>query len=1073
MPIAFACENCGRHYQVDDTFAGKKGKCKACGHRLLIPSGGTAEPAPRPTTGTDPEPAPTRPVVGVAKKVGERRPRRWWWLAWVGVAAGLVVLTLFGSVGRMVAVGLALVIGLGFSAAGGVGGLITAFRESVLCGLLYLFIPVYPLYYLVTRWSRMRRFFFWALSGAGVLAVTAVSVPFLFSFSSVDGGVAAGPGPVFPVPLEAPKPLEAQPGPGALAVSPAKAPTPAPVPAAPVPVAVSPAKAPTPAPAAFKVGEIRKFEGHADSVSVVVFSPDGRRALSGSTDGTVRLWDVATGRELRKLQEFVGNIVGVAFSPDGRRAVAGCYDKTLRLWDLESGQELKKLAGHTEPPNRVAFSPDGHHAASGSWDKTVRLWDLDTGTELRRFEGHSATVFGLAFSPDGRRLFSGGWDHTARLWDVATGKELKKFEGHTAEVGDVAFSTDGRKVLTGSNDGTLRVWDVESGHEVARTDTRANTGWAVALSPDGRRVLTSHDHDVALWDIPTGKLVQTFKGHTDQVTGVSFAPDGRTALSSGRDRLVRLWGLPPVAAGPVAAMPKATAPVAPAAPAPASLLAKAAEARRQVDTNQDGDKQLELQLAFNAALRAAAPALTEVAVGSAERPAQFSRLMLNSQRLGFDGLRFQAPAGGPRHDMKWEFIMPAVDNKRGRAMKAWYIMVLKGDMIGFRNYTLGEDKPIEGVDFPGKFHVVQDIQGGEIRPGNEYLIWFSFEADAPAVPTFVKIDLVPSAPDVAARIKASEAALRRTFELAESACGVGVSPDGHRVLMAAGSSLFTGDVESGQVEKRWDGLAGNVRSVAFSPDGKLAAVGCGDGKILLVDVDAGKELRACEGHTSGLRCVAFLPDGKQFVSGAEDHTARLWDIATGKEVRKFEGHTDQLLCLAVSPDGRRIVTGPSVGDKVARVWDVATGKLVARLEGNAEAVYALAFSPDGKTVLTGGEDRTLRLYEAATGRLSRKFESDNSPKFHALAFLPDGRRVVSGSEGNYLVFWSVATGRLLSVYEGPLAGTQLIALAPGGRMITAHNDRTVRVWTLPAADSTTTTPAKAKAGRRSPNSSPP
>ncbi len=395
--------------------------------------------------------------------------------------------------------------------------------------------------------------------------------------------------------------------------------------------------------------------------------------------------------------------------------------------------------------------------------------------------------------------------------------------------------------------------------------------------------------------------------------------------------------------------------------------------------------------------------------------------------------------------------MPAVENDRGRTMKAWYIMALRGDMIGFRNYTLGKDDPTEGVDFPEKFHVVQGLEGGENPAWERVPDLVQLRGRSTAVPTYVKIDLVPPAPEVRARIATTEAALRRTFELPESVGGLGVGPDGRRALLAAGSSLYTGDLESGRVEKFWDGPAGNVRGAAFAPDGKLAAVGCGDGKILLVDVDAGKELRRCEGHTAGLRCLAFLPDGKLLVSGAEDQTARLWDVATGKEVRTFTGHTDQILSLAVSPDGRRFATGPSIGDKVARVWDVATGKLVARLEGNAEAVYALAFSPDGKAVLTGGEDMTLRLYDATTGRPIRRFKPDPGAKVHALAFLPDGR-VVVGSEGNFVGFWSGLSGRALSFYEGPLGGIPLVALAPGGRLLTAHGDRTVRVWSLPLFD---------------------
>lgn len=526
--------------------------------------------------------------------------------------------------------------------------------------------------------------------------------------------------------------------------------------------------------------------------------------------------------------------------------------------------------------------------------------------------------------------------------------------------------------------------------------------------------------------------IKRFEGHTDAVA---------TAVT------------PPKGPEPVAPATVPAAPATPNAPSPAALLAKAAEARRQLDANEDGDKHMTLQLAFNAALRAAAPGLTEVAVGSAEQPAPFTRVMLNSQRLGFDGLRFKAPASGPRQDMKWEFIMPAVDNDRGRAMEAWYIMPLEGEMIGFTGYSLGKDEPVEGVDLTKKYHVVQQLGHGQIRPGGEYLIWFSFEAGSPEIPTYVKMDLVAPHPEVQARIQASEAALQRTFELPESACGLGASPDGRRVLMAAGSTVYSGDVETGQVAKRWDGPAGNVRAVAFSPDGKLAAVGCGDGKVLLVDVEAGKELHACVGHTGGLRCLAFLPDGKHVVSGAEDHTARLWDVATGMEVRKFEGHTDQVLCLAVSPDGRRLATGPSIGDKVARVWDVTTGELLARLEGNGEAVYALAFSPDGKAVLTGGEDTSLRLYDTTSGRPIRRFKPDNGSSPHAMAFLPDGRRVAVGTQGGFVGFWSATTGRPIRYYEGPLVPIQLLALAPGDRLLTGTDDRTVRLWTLPPAGS--------------------
>lgn len=534
-----------------------------------------------------------------------------------------------------------------------------------------------------------------------------------------------------------------------------------------------------------------------------------------------------------------------------------------------------------------------------------------------------------------------------------------------------------------------------------------------------------------------------------ETTAAATAP----ARASGTPLAQPAGGIPAVS--PATATPPPAPPTPAPVPAPVDrdqLLARAAEARRALDADTNGDNAGALQPAFNEALRAAHEVLVEVPVGTPEQPVRdVTRIVLNSRRLGFDGIRFRAPADGSRLDLQWEFIMPAVANERGRAMTAWYIMPLSGEMIGFTGYGMGPDRPVPGVDLPETYHVVQWLGQAQIRPGQEYLIWFSFEANSPPVPTYVKLNLIPPQPDVRERLAISEAALKQSLNLPEPASGLGVSADGTQALVAAGATLYRGDLHSGQLARLWDGPAGQVRCAAFAPDGKVAAVGLADGAIVLVDLEAGQELRRCTGHSGGLRCLAFLPDGTQLVSGAEDRTARLWDVATGQERRQFADHSDQVLCLAVAPDGKRLVTGPSIDDKVARVWDLDSGALVAKLEGNTEAVYALAFTPDSQCVLTGGEDRSLRLYEAATGRPIRRFKPDNGGTPHALAFLPDGR-VVVGAEGAYLNFWSARAGRFLGAYEGDFPGVQLVATAPDGRLLTAGNDGTLQVWDAPSAE---------------------
>jgi WD40 repeat protein len=193
---------------------------------------------------------------------------------------------------------------------------------------------------------------------------------------------------------------------------------------------------------------IRTLEGHTTSVWAVAVTPDGLRAVSGSTDRTLRLWDLESGQTTRTLEGHANNVSAVAVTPDGLRAVSASADRTLRLWNLENGQTLRTLVGHTNWVTAVSITPHGHRAISVSNDATLRLCDLETGQTVHTLKGHTGSVSAVAVTPDSRRALSASQDQTVRLWELESGKEIATFTGES-EMNRCAIAPDGQTIIVG------------------------------------------------------------------------------------------------------------------------------------------------------------------------------------------------------------------------------------------------------------------------------------------------------------------------------------------------------------------------------------------------------------------------------------------------------------------------------------------------------------------------------------------------------------------------------------------------------------------------------------------------
>jgi WD40 repeat protein len=589
----------------------------------------------------------------------------------------------------------------------------------------------------------------------------------------------------------------------------------------------------------YSPGTLRLLTGHADKVLSVAFSPDERAALSGSADGSIILWDLASGKEIRRFTGDKKNVTSLVFSPDRKFALSGSADGGLTLWDLGSGREKRRFTGHAKGITSTAFSSDGGLALSGSTDGSLILWDLTAGTEIRRFIGSAEGIASLAFKPDSRVALFGAKDGRLRVLDVTNGDTITTNcfrEIHPYGVRTLAIGGNGEVAIAGPSHFDLIQWNVMSCKRIRNLEGHVNHPISAAVSDDGVTALSGCAEGMILWNLQAGKEIRRFTEHKDDVTSVALSSNGRTALSGSADGSVRWWDIHGAERQRISV----------STDRPVAFISDS----RILTSRMDG---MLIKL--------------DIATGKIQG---FEQRLGVSDTMAINTVKNIALTGMFRDNslILWDIKTGQVIKYLGRHARGISSVAIdpKGNIAASASYYTGDNSLR-----------LWDIETGkEITPGfnkneTDDVTSMDFSPDGLKI-TSGSWDHHVRIWDIGTGRKLGD------FDgHTEAVFTVAFSPDGRTLVSGSqDKGLIFWDIETAQIIRRITEHTLAVGAVAFNSNGDTLLSGSSDRSIRLWDVRTGRQIGHFTGHTGGIKQVMFSSDDGIALSSSWDKTIRLW-----------------------------------------------------------------------------------------------------------------------------------------------------------------------------------------------------
>ena len=827
--------------------------------------------------------------------------------------------------------------------------------------------------------------------------------------------------------------------------------------------------------------QVRQWSGEAKRVSALAVAENGAVAASGLEDGTIGLWDLSENATSASTDES---------NPAGEQDP-----------DDEADAPLRKLEGNQQPITAIAFAADGQFVFTAAADGSLRGYNTQTGQQTFA-TSHGAAIHDLVISPNGQVLATAGENAVVRLWQTnGGGYGPNQLTGLPGPARGVAFSVDGTKVIacaTGEMSAT-HVFDLQSGDLLQRFTAAPGAMVDCVTVPSAMErnderetiatLVTVSDTGVYRWTATAGRKLA---GHSQTVTSLAVDPERQQHVYSGSlDGTIRRWNLDN---GQSVQQINHGGPVTSIAVSPdGQRIASASENRNALLFRTNGQRIAEMRGDVRSKIRQlrAQQQLTSVnaRLSTAKRLVDEAEKDLPKKTEAEKKLSESLAAANKEVDEKQKALDEAVAKKIAAEREAIAASTAAKTAIADQEQSelLAKNAAMAMQDAQTKINQLQRLVSDS--PNNEQIqkMLESAQQDLAAcqkesqertaavkAPTEKAQEMASAAnkaaqkvnevqkpfSDAAAALKTSQSKQNllsqqqalAAFELQRAKDLIPLRKEALLRAEAAKSEAEKQVAEANEVAKESEQP---IRSIAFSPDGKVLAT---SGQFLSFhtwDGLSGEPLAAFAGHAAATPEIAFLDD-QTIVSASADMSCRRWEVNPSWMLERTIGSaedptviTHRATAVDFSRDSTQLLVAGGIPSRSGelQVFDVADGSRVLYLpEAHDDVIYAARFSPDGKRIASAGADKYLRTFDVETGKQLRRFEG-HTDYVLGVAWKGDSETIATASADNTIKFWEAETGDQRRTISQQLTKhmTAIQFVGDANNVISSSGDKRVRI----------------------------